>query len=351
MLGPQVARDLLRVGRLVEFPLREADRERAYRPARALLHQRDHGARVDSPGEERTQRDVGDQAALDGGAQDLLELVDGCLEGLLRPGPFALIAQLPEAVSRHGSCLPHQCVAGEQPEGIGVEGLRARQPAQAQVGRECASLEPGTESGMGAKRAQLGSEAQHPCGPAVVQRLDARAIAREQQAAGRAVPERECEHSVQTRECIDAPGAVGLQHDLRIAVGTEGEPELFELGAQLAEVVDLAVVRDDERLVIGDHRLVTPLGEIEDRQARVSQRQRHAASAGVEARAPDARIIGAAVIERAGHGADIVDPRRRCRTDHTAEPAHGRAASHPPDPGESAASYSESPFWRETREA
>jgi hypothetical protein len=82
-------------------------------------------------------------------------------------------------------------------------------------------------------------------------------VAREDQARRVAalVEDREPPHAVEPAERIHAPGRVRLEHDLAVGMGAEGVPERFELGSELAEVVDLAVVDEVQPAVRGRHRL------------------------------------------------------------------------------------------------
>ena len=84
----------------------------------------------------------------------------------------------------------------------------------------------------------------------IVERLDADAIAREQQRAAAAVPERDAEHAAQVRERVLAPLLVGVDDGLGVGVGVERVAVGDELGAQLAVVVDLAVEDDPDRAVL-----------------------------------------------------------------------------------------------------
>jgi len=54
---------------------------------------------------------------------------------------------------------------------------------------------------------------------AVIERLDAQAVAREKQATLAAVPKRESEHADQTFDAALAPFGISLQDDFGIAVG------------------------------------------------------------------------------------------------------------------------------------
>ena len=76
-------------------------------------------------------------------------------------------------------------------------------------------------------------------------------------------------------------------------VGVEGVAERLELGAQLAEVVDLAVVGELHETVVGAHRLVTT-GGVDDGEAAVAE-------AG-ERVLEEALAVGTPVGDPAGHG-------------------------------------------------
>ena len=65
MLRPEALRDETRIGQLVEAPLLEADRERTQRLARLRGGERGEHGRVDSAGEEHTDRHVRDQVRSD----------------------------------------------------------------------------------------------------------------------------------------------------------------------------------------------------------------------------------------------------------------------------------------------
>ena len=122
------------------------------------------------------------------------------------------------------------------------------------------------ERGILEDRLDLRRKHETPVPLRVEERLDAEVIARENEfrlVAG--IEDREPPHPVETTEAADAPLGVGVQRDLGVAAGAELVPERFELGAQLAVVVDLAVVDDDDA-VIGRHRLCAA-GEVDDAEA------------------------------------------------------------------------------------
>ncbi len=116
------------------------------------------------------------------------------------------------------------------------------------------------------QRRQGGCEAQPARDRRVIQRLDAQAVAAEQHAAAVALPDREREHAVETADEVLAPGVVGLEQHLGVAVGVEAVALGLELAAQLGVVVDGAV-EDDAQAELGvDHGLLRRLGQVHDLQ-------------------------------------------------------------------------------------
>src|SRR5438552_541831 len=94
--------------------------------------------------------------------------------------------------------------------------------------------------------------------PAVIERLLAHAVADEMQASMLTVPESEGEHAVEARDRLaDAPLVHRGQQHLGVGVAAETMPEALQLLTQILEVVQLAVVGDDEALGRRRHGLVS----------------------------------------------------------------------------------------------
>ena len=144
------------------------------------------------------------------------------------------------------------------------------------------------------ERADFGSERDPAAGERrVEERLDPEPVAGEGQLLSLLVPEREREHA-------DGAGKPGLSLALQEGekdLGVAGAPEPFarslELGAQGAEIIDLAVEGDDKAAAVRNHRLRRGRREVDDRKPGVGE-----AEASV-ALAPFARTVGAAVAQQA----------------------------------------------------
>src|SRR5208283_2957629 len=107
----------------------------------------------------------------------------------------------------------------------------------------------------------------------------------------------------------------------------EGDAASLELPPEILEVVDLTVVRNDDRAVVDAHRLMPERREVQDREARVSQRDREVLCADAYARRPRAEVIGTTMCQSAGHAVHVFDARMVDRAEHSADAAHATASS------------------------
>ena len=107
---------------------------------------------------------------------------------------------------------------------------------------------------------------------AVEQRLDAKPVPGQEQAAGSAVVEAEGKHAAEALHAGRAPLLPGVEDDLGVAVGAELVAQAPQLLHQFAEIVDLAVVADAKIAVGAEHGLLAA-GQVDDGQAPVGQAQ------------------------------------------------------------------------------
>jgi hypothetical protein len=126
----------------------------------------------------------------------------------------------------------------------------------------------------------------------VVERLDAEAVAREQQTAGLRVPDREGEHPPEPIHAALAPLLVAMDDDLGVGARAEAMAVRDEFGADLGEVVDLAVEDDLDRAVLVAERLVAGR-QVDDAQAAVPEADAGAVvvAAGIGPRCRTASVI------------------------------------------------------------
>ena len=78
------------------------------------------------------------------------------------------------------------------------------------------------------------------------------------------IPDGEGEHAAEAREHGCAVAGVEGEEDFGVRGGAEGDALRFELGAELAEVVDLAIEDDSEIAIAPMHGLGGARVEIED---------------------------------------------------------------------------------------
>jgi hypothetical protein len=162
---------------------------------------------------------------------------------------------------------------------------------------------------------QGGAEAQRAADLGEVQRLDAEAVAGEDEPAGPPLDEGEGEHAQEAVDAAVAPLGVGLRDDLRVARGEEAVAEALELRAQLVVVVDAAVEDDGAAGRRIDERLGARVGEVDDLQAAMTERDRPGR--------PRAGAIGAAPRHGRRHALDGGDVGAVARAMLSGETAHG----------------------------
>src|SRR5262249_7431677 len=106
----------------------------------------------------------------------------------------------------------------------------------------------------------------------VVDGFDAERVARHEQSAPAAVPQRKAEHAFEPAQEIIAPLLVAVNQHPAVATRTEAVAGGDELFAQHLEVVDLAIADGNDVAVLAGERLVTT-GHIDDGQSTHAEQQ------------------------------------------------------------------------------
>ena len=127
----------------------------------------------------------------------------------------------------------------------------------------------------------------------VEQRLLAEPIAHQPEAALAAIVDRKGPLPHHAIECGRTPALPGVQEDLGIRSGAQIAGAESELLAQLGEVVDFAVERDDQPAARTRHRLAAGIAQVENREAAMSERERPFAG--------DPLTVGTTPLERRQH--------------------------------------------------
>ena len=206
-----------------------------------------------------------------------------------------LVRDVVEALSAQLAALEHHEVAGQQLVHVFEHGLRVVHVLEAQILRQLLAVELLLERGMREERLDLAAVDQAATVVLVVERLDAEQVARAHEALLRRVPDGDGEHAAQLLEHVRAPRLVAVDDGLGVAVRDKRVTHRLELGAQLLEVVDLAVERDGHRAVGVLHGLARAL-EVDDAQA--------AEAHGDVVVHEEALVVGPAVGDAVGHVLD-----------------------------------------------
>ena len=157
--------------------------------------------------------------------------------------------------------LPDEHMAGGQLADVAEDRVRGRNRVEGEKRLESVEVDVAAR-----ERAELRRELERAARVAVIERLDAVAVAGEHEAPPLRVPERNREHAAQAPRELGAVLLVEMQVHLRVAVGAKHVALSLELAAQLGVVVDLPVLDDGARPVLVRDRLVAA-GEVDDREA------------------------------------------------------------------------------------
>ena len=222
------------------------------------------------------------------------------LVGALLVGKGGGVAEIriPVALDLHFAVLVGEPVGGGQLVGALEEGLVHGAVLEGQVGTQRLGVDLAAEAGMLQQALDLTAEQQLACvGLGIIERLYAENIPRTVHFVRLGVPHDEGEHAAQHPGQLRAVLLVAMNDDFGVAMGLEDMPLGLQLGAQIHEVVNLAVEHADDGAVLVVHRLLA-CGQINDTQAAEAQRD---GAARVVAADVIPFHIGAAVDDAVGH--------------------------------------------------
>ncbi len=159
-------------------------------------------------------------------------------------------------------------------------------------------------------------------GPCVVERLDTEVVAVQHELAAAPVltgaahvGDGERPHAVEARGAGRAPLLVGVDDDLGVAVRAERVAGGLKLSAQLAIVVDLAVIDEPDGLVLVGHGLMATL-TVDDAETTMAETD----GRGLEG----AGVVGAAVHDGGAHAPEKLPVGQACKAEDS---AHSRGLS------------------------
>jgi len=168
---------------------------------------------------------------------------------------------------------------------------------------------------IGEKRLRLAREDETSPFPAVVEGLDPEPVAGAEEPATVGVPERERPHAVEALDAALTLFPVGGEDHLRVGPAPKAVPFCLELPAELAVVVDLAVVDELEAAIVARERLVAGRRRVDDREPAEAE----CYAVGGEG----AGSVGSAMGERRGHPLDGRELGRPVERDDAADSTHG----------------------------
>ena len=307
MVGAVAGCDLAGKAELVEVGLVEADGEGADRRGRGLSHEGDDSARVHAAAQEGADGHVADHVALHGIRQLSPEPLDPLL---LRRAVVGILAKHPVA-GDHGLAAVkrlHQNGGRRQLPDRLEDGAWRRHIVIRQVIAQRVPVELARHARVLQDALDLGGEEQPLSVPGIDERLDAGAVAGEDEAARPTVQDCEGEHAAQAAHAAGPVHLVGPQDDLGVGRRGKAGTARFQLAAQLAKVVDLPVEHDQDRAIVAGHGLI-PGCQVDDGQPPVSEPGASSADETLAVRAAVGLDRGHGAQERLVHGAtrDIED--------------------------------------------
>src|SRR5260221_10563910 len=153
---------------------------------------------------------------------------------------------------------------GRQLGDIPVDRLALRNIAISEIILDSGRIESPLELGADEQRLQLRCEEQPTIVEhGVIERLLAEAVAGEKQRLFPLVPQRKGKHAAEALQTIRAPFLPGVNDDLGIRMGAEAMSPVRQLCRKGLEIVDLAIERDDNGVVLVEQRLLAP-GDADD---------------------------------------------------------------------------------------
>src|SRR5215211_202757 len=191
----------LRVGPLVvALRVLESDRERLHRAIQQLSHEADDRARVDPSAEERTERNVGDQAPLNRLPKKSAHLAGRLVERDIEPFSSVCAGNngLPIALDdRLTAGLEGHHVPWRKAHDAFEETARGRHVAERKERRDCGLIEPPWYPWVSEHGLDLAGEHERAARGPVEERLLSNTVAPDHETSVPVVPDRERKHAVE----------------------------------------------------------------------------------------------------------------------------------------------------------
>jgi hypothetical protein len=307
-------RHLTRIGQLVELSFPEADGERPHGVSALQAHQGHDRTAVQPPAEEGPHGHVAHQVGTHRLPQPSPQLRHVLPQ---TPGRPLRGDEVPVALQPEAGTFQDQPVTRRQLPDAAKRGVRARDVPVREVQVQGLWLQLPPHVRELEERLELRRECDSVAPLLVVQGLDPEPVPREHEPLPRGVPQGEGKHPAQPPDTVHAEGLVRVHDHLGVRTGPEAVAAGLQLGAQLAEVVHLAVVHEPDRPVFVGHRLGAT-GRVDDPQPAHGQ--------GHVRRLVIAFLVRPPVVQRPVHPAQHRPVRHKGRLQiyDTADPAHLR---------------------------
>ena len=273
-----------------------------------LGHERKQAGGIHAARKQQPQRHIADQLFLHAFGEQAADVLQVKFLGLARQ---VRRLQLPIFLNAYRAAAEDQQRGRLQLVHALIYGQRGGDVEVGKIIVQRGGVQVPAKPGHQPKGLKLRSEIELVPGESVVERLYPELVARQQQLAGPAVPEREGEHaSQQFREALSVFFVEVNQH-FGVGIGSESVSRGLKLAAQFAEVVDLTVENyGDGSVLVGDG--LRPRGQVYDLQPAHTQRNLFALG-------EETVLVRTPVLQRQCHAAQ---QRVRAQPGEAADAAH-----------------------------
>src|SRR5579863_8927431 len=152
--------------------------------------------------------------------------------------------QFPVLRLAHLPSVPSQIVAWRKRVHTFYQRVRIIERTKSQIAHQARRVDAVRNKAGSEQGPHLGGKHEVTIGRIVVERLDAHWVARHEQALALRIPNGEGKHSAKLVKAVLAPESVGFENHFRVGEAIQMNSLAFELCADLAKVVNLAVVDD-----------------------------------------------------------------------------------------------------------
>src|ERR1700688_77924 len=260
MVGAKMLRDCAGELRFRVVGLAKNDRERAGTHT-ASAEDADQAAGIDATGKKHSHRHIADQLHAHGFVEHLRDLglelsaifwagigsamvalIETVIDEIVIDG--IAIDQIPIALHLRLSLLPGQITAGRKRTHSIDQSVWIVNGSESEIVHQARGIYRAWHEAGSQQGADLGRQNKVSVRPVVIERLDTHGIAGGEKAMAPRVPNGEGKHAAKFREAFLTPLSIGFEDHFRVGMTAEVDSLALQFRANLAEVVNLAVVDD-----------------------------------------------------------------------------------------------------------